>query len=112
MGIIAADKCITNKTTNYKNCWNKDHGYSYWCISGQLYHRSVNGAKDYGDPYDEGDIIDIWLDLRDDKRELSYAKNDKTYGKAYDVKESTEYRLCVTVYGKKCKIELLSFEFY
>ena len=32
------------------------------------------------------DIIDIWLDLRDNKNELSFAKNDKRYGKAADVK--------------------------
>ena len=82
------------------------YGYSYWSGNGKLYNCQV---KNYGDPYGQNDIIDIWVDLRDDKRELFFAKNDKKYGviQLHDC-ESGEYKLAVAMYGEEKKIELLS----
>ena len=60
----------------------KKWGYSYYASSGNFW----NGEpKTYGDDHGQGDIIDVWLDLKD-KYELSFAKNDKKYGKAADMK--------------------------
>ena len=54
----------------------------------------------------------MWLDLKDNKRELSFAKNGTKFGKAFNVKESTNYKFALTLSGAPYKIELLSFEMY
>ena len=71
--------------------WNQDHGYSYWSEDGSIFHNDED--RDYGEQLDQDDIVDIWLDLKDGKRELSYARNNQHFGKAFDVKEATEYKL-------------------
>ena len=108
IGIVEAkeyEQCLKNDTYWY----NRDYGYSYWAGDGKLYHAN-GGGEDYGDPYEAGDIIDLWLDLNKNVNELSFAKNNKKYGKAANVKESTEYKLGIAMYGDPKKIELLSFE--
>ena len=72
----------------------------------------ING-NDAGhvDPCGTDDIVDIWLDLNENSRELSFGKNGKAL-KSVVVKDSTGYKLAITVYslyGKEYKIELLSF---
>ena len=104
IGIIAADKCKANDD----NWWNTDYGYSYWSDDGMIYHN--NNDKQYGDNYGKHDIIDIFLDLQNNKKELSFAKNNQNYGKAHDVKESMEYKLVITIYGNSYKVELMTFE--
>ena len=90
--------------------WNQHYGYSSWSDNGWIYHNDDD--RRYGDPFGQDDVIDIWLDLKGDKRELSFGKNDKIYGKARDVKESTNYRLAITVSGQVHEIQLLSFEMF
>ena len=88
--------------------WNTPKGWSYFARDGQLYHPGTILRK-YGDKYGKDDIIDVWLDLKH-KNELSFAKNDKKYGKADTVKEKQSYKLAVGMYGKYKKVELLSFD--
>ena len=106
IGIIEADKCELSLETGNK-WFSTSYGYSYWAGNGKVYHSS---SKNYGDAFGAGDVIDIWLDLRDNKNALSFAKNDKCYGLAATVQESTDYKLAVTMRRQQKKIELLSFE--
>ena len=106
LGIVEANKC--DEITNNRGWWGEDYGYSYWSGDGEVFHN--NDFHEYGDAFGQDDVIDIWLDMDQDQRELSFAKNDTRYGRAYQVKESTEYKLAITVYGDGYIIELMSFE--
>lgn len=102
IGIVEADMC-NNKDT----WWFAKYGYSYYSPNGKIFTYGVQ--KHYGDTFGKGDIIDVWLDLQDSNTTLSYSKNDKDFGKAFDVTPSKEYKLAVSIYGTS-QIELLSFE--
>ena len=54
-------------------------------------------------------MIDVWLDLKD-KYELSFAKNDNAFGKAFNMKQSTDYKLAIGMYGSVTTVEILSFD--
>jgi hypothetical protein len=58
---------ITN--TNYLG--QNQHDYGYYSSSGKYY--TNNSAVNYGDSYDQGDIIGVYLDL--DNNKLYFAKN-------------------------------------
>ena len=113
IGIIEADKCSANTSNSW---WITEYGYSYWSGDGEIYHDwSQQGIfrnhKHYGKSYGKDDIIDIWLDLKDENQ-LSFAKNDETFGKAADLKQSVDFRLAVAIWFANCKIQILSFEMY
>ncbi len=84
-----------------------ENGYSYFAGTGEIYNN--NTWWDYGDRYGKNDIIDICLDLKN-KKELSFAKNGKTLGKAADIKHDMGFRLAIGMDVDTQKIELLSFE--
>lgn len=84
----------------------KMYGYSYWSFTGSIYN---GGSRNYGKPYGKDDIIDVWLDLTDGKKEISFAKNDTKYGVAFEKLKCTEYQLAVDLCGA-CKLEILSFD--
>ena len=87
------------------------YGYSYFAGDGFIYNETESNCYwPYGDAYGEDDIIDIWLDLRDNKNELSFEKNNKKYGKAADVDSFKNYKLAIAMYGDEKKIGLMSFE--
>ena len=90
-----------------KGPWNENDGWSYYSNTGTLW----NGGKykEYGDPYDDNDIIDMWLDLRD-KYQISFAKNNKHFGKAANVPQNTQYKFGISVDCEEAKIEIISFE--
>ena len=106
LGIIEAGKC--DKVSRNAGWWNTDYGYSYWSNDDEVFHN--NDFYDYGDAFGKDDIIDIWLDMKQDQRQLSFAKNNTKYGKAYQVKKSTEDKLAISVHGYGYKIESISFE--
>ena len=105
LGIIEADKHVNNQDVAW---WCYCYGYSYWSGNGQTYHDGNRNA--YGTCYGKHDIIDMWLDLTQNKGQLFFAKNDEKFGKAFDVKESRDYRLAIAMYGSPNKLELLSFD--
>ena len=108
IGVIQADKAESSLGEPW---WNEKYGYVYFARHGSI----VNGiSRPYGDTYDEGDIIDVWLDLKEDKNELSFAKNGKKFGKAANVEKATDYRLGIAMYcysiSYKKKMKLRLFE--
>ena len=97
-----------------ENYWLHKNGYLYRS-DGNKYGKS-NGAK-YSNAYGrKGDIIDVYLDLRDGVH-LSFGKNGIKYGKAYGKKSGTSrlfmmedgvsYRLAISAQNP-CGIQLLS----
>ena len=110
IGVVEANKCEQCLSTN--NAWYfESFGYSYYAGDGKIYHKKkLRSCWSYGDKYGVDDIIDIWLDLRDNKNQLSFAKNEKKFGKAADVKDSTDYKLAISMYARQKKIELMLFE--
>ena len=100
IGIVEADKMETQDAAYF---WGYEYGYSYY-KDGQTWHN--NKGKYYGDPIGKDDIIHIWLDLKD-KYDLSFDKNGKKYGKAWDVNHDTTYKLAVRVRGS---VQIFSFE--
>jgi len=59
------------------------HGFGY----GGTAMKSHNGSFDkYGEPYGDNDVIGCLLDLT--KQEVSFSKNGKSLGKAFDIPES------------------------
>ena len=60
LGIIEYNKYKENLRDMW---WNKKYGFSYYCKSGLIYNLE---SKKYGDKYTIGDIIDIWVDLKDE----------------------------------------------
>ena len=107
IGVIAAGEAVNHKNETW---WNTEHGFSYFARSGGIYTASAFKRAKYGDAYGKDDIIHIWLDLRENKNELSFGKNDEKFGKAANVKESTNYRLAIGMFLATKKIEILSFE--
>ena len=93
IGIIQADKA---KASIDDGWWIKDYGYSLFIDNFRevtLWTKGNDGAR-YGPPCQSGDIIDVWLDLKDDNT-LSYGKDDAHYGKAFDIPKDRGYRLAL-----------------
>ena len=106
IGIIEADKYISfSKGTD--GWWYYPYGYAYY--SGKdLYNDYENTTYIvYGEEYDVDDIIDVWLDLKDNY-DLSFGKNEKKFGKAFDLKKDTTYKLAIGLYSGG--VRLMSFE--
>lgn len=103
LGVIFNDACKKNKKEMW---WLADEGYSYWGDDGQIYHSDK--YKKYGEKYGAGDVIDIWLNLK--KFNISFAKNDERYGKAFKVDKEQTYRLAVGVSGHPHTLKLIAFD--
>ena len=103
VGIIEADKC--KKDTS--DWWNYAYGFSYYTQDGNFYNKNY---ITYGEECENNDIIDIWLDLRENKNELSFARNDKQFGKAANTKDGTDYKLVIGAFALMKKVEILMFE--
>lgn len=110
LGIIQKDAMnLAANENEYDGFWVIPGGYSYYAGDGGIWND--NQGKDYGQAYDDGDMIDIWLDLQD-AFQLSFGKNDTKYGKAADMKKDTEYKLAVSVFYQHGKVEISEFEVY
>eukprot|EP01084_Bolivina_argentea_P096356 173254_1 len=103
LGVIFSDQCKKNKKQMW---WLDTVGWSYWGDDGQIYHSDK--YKKYGATYGAGDIIDVWLNLK--KYNISFAKNDEKYGKAFKVKKESSYRFAVGLAGHPHTIQMLHFE--
>ena len=68
------------------------------------------GDIDYGQPYKEGDIITVCLDLI--QNEISYGRNETQFGEVpgYVIKK-TEYRFAIAFYQQNTIVEIVSFEY-
>ena len=103
IGVVESDKPFMATSL----WWNKSWGYAYYCSAGHLFN---DDWRKYGEELsNNGDIIEIWLDLKDDYT-MSYAGNCKSYGIAFDMNKSTKYRLAIGMWKSAKRIELLQFE--
>mmetsp|Transcript_18593 Transcript_18593/g.29465 ORF Transcript_18593/g.29465 Transcript_18593/m.29465 type:complete len:300 (+) Transcript_18593:152-1051(+) len=102
LGVIWTEHCKKNKKEMW---WLGDEGYSYWGDDGQIYHSDK--YKKYGATYGEGDVIDIWLNLK--KYNISFAKNGEKYGKAFKVDKTHAYRFGCGVAGHPHVLQMLEF---
>ena len=109
IGVIEADKA--QKSVD-KYWWNEGYGFSYFFL-GQLYNGNWDEDDDrsYGRILGDGDIIDVWLDLKD-HYQLSFGKNEEDYGKAFDMKQKMDYRFSVCFATITIKMHLVSFKSY
>ena len=101
IGIIENDAAKKNEIGWYF----ESYGYSYH-NNGSTWNKGCSGGitKMYGDFMNVGDIIHVWLDLKDSNT-LSYGKNDKHYGVAFDIDNDKEYRLAVQLQNAKISIQ-------
>ena len=103
IGIFDANKA----KNNLDGCWwKKEYGYSYF-KSGTIWSYSSEINTKYGTRHKAGDIIEMWLDLKD-KYTLSYAKNDKHFGVAFKIPSNTSYRFGLNV--ARGKVTIIAFE--
>ena len=73
---------------------------------GQIYHSDK--YKKYGDTYGEGDVIDVYLNLK--KYNISWGKNGEKYGKGFKVNKEQSYRFGVGFAGHPHVVEMLEFD--
>ena len=104
IGIIEQDEAEKNLEEYW---WGEDFGYSYY-QDGQIYCSSFFTGEDYGEALQCGDIVHIWLDLKENN-DLSFCINDKQFGKAFDI-DPGQYRLGVSLKKGKIKLILLEIE--
>ena len=100
IGIMQADKCIKHANSS-DSWWNYDYAWSYYSAAGHIFHRSCNTS--YGEVYGAYDIIDIWVDLKVNN-ELSFGRNERSFGKAADLKPNATYKLVIGLYGGSVKL--------
>lgn len=94
IGIIEADKAKEN-LEEMNTWWYTNYGYSYF-NGGRILHGEIGKFSKKYNTYKSGDIIDVWLDLKD-KNTLSYARNDEYYGVAFMIPDDKEYRLALSL---------------
>ena len=105
LGVIKAE----DAAPTINNFWYRKCAYSYYEYNGNIYSGDFGrSGRKYGDPYGVGDIIDIWLDLRDDNHTIAWDKNGIKSDKKIEVALDTEYRLAVCT--NPGEIELMFFE--
>ena len=93
---VVEDKLIdTANANNNDSLWLHQNGYSYR-TDGYKYGKSHIGkySNGYGN---EGDIIDVYLDLRFDDVYLSFGKNGIKYGNAYGKSIGTSRKFMMKV---------------
>ena len=109
IGVIEADEAHKNVD---KYWWNQGYGYSYFQV-GLLFNGYLDENDDpsYGGYISDDDIIDVWLDLKD-HYQLSFAKNDENYGKAFDMKQNMDYRFSVGFATNTIEMHLVQCKSY
>ena len=105
IGIIEANglKMEDDEDDDLWGWWVRPWGYAYF-VTGSCYHNS--DYFKYGDQCFQGDTVEICLDLIN--YELSFARNGKNYGKAFDIKHDKTYKLAVSI--NSGSLSLVSFE--
>ena len=61
-----------------------DKGWAYYS-SGYLRHNSGGSGANYGEAFNEGDTVGVFVDL--ESGNLFFSKNGKVYGVAYNTKD-------------------------
>ena len=94
IGIVEADKAVVNGDGD--GWWVEKYGYSYF-QTGSIVSGNLDGySAEYGKEQEAGDIIEIWLDLKDNAN-LSFGINGESYGEAFVVNEAKKYRFALNV---------------
>lgn len=110
IGIVVSD--FYDESTEGYSFWETLSGYSWYSGDGYIWHENQHILPGNPLQYGEGDIIDIWLDLKDYNK-LSFGKNAEKDGVSCQVMQDKSYRLVVELYvdeGDQHKFKLLSFE--
>ena len=103
VGIILSDKA-----KDFLNgSWFEDFGYSYFHL-GYLFHAA--SPRPYGRQHQQGDIIDVYLDLKHENT-LCYGHNHENYGKAFDIDPEKQYRFALNLGGGKATIDGFEVEY-
>ena len=109
-----SESSSTDKAFNYKhNNYHKFYSYETASIASKILksHNENDYVRDYGTNFKENDIICLKLDLKE--RQITFSKNDKSFGIAFDnidIGEDIEYRLAVTIGHLHGDISILKFE--
>ena len=104
IGIIEAKKSTIKHLDSYY--WGYQYGYSYHANTGELWHNGCGITTSQVNKYGSGDIIDMWLDLTQNKNEIMFQKNQpKTYLWVNNtiVFASTDYKLAIGISGNRKK---------
>ena len=107
IGIVEESQC---KDLYDKYWWGIKSAYTYYGHSGSIFSGSLTdqwGSKEYGQEFGKGDVIHIWLDLKENN-DLSFGKNENEYGKAFDMDLGKNYRLGVSM--RDGEISIVSFD--
>ena len=99
IGLIQANKCHPND----KKWWESYYGYSYF-QHGVKFHN--NKSYGYGDYINNGDIIEMILDYKDNY-DLSFKVNGEDHGRAFKINTGKTYKLAICLCGGE--VCMLSF---
>ena len=100
------------KQCKYENAnFSKIKGAMSYYFGGYKYIDGLNfNRRKYGSKCNNGDIITMILEYDEYKGKLSFIKNDKDFGIAYDnINKSTLYRVALYQYYSNTKYTVLSY---
>lgn len=108
VGIIKNNKLYMQKIKNsnlmkHSHNFNEIYGWSCGIYNSLLNHKNYD--KKYGKTCNEGDIIQVILNLNN--MTLSYKVNNIDYGIAYNNIIKTEYRIVVSIDGNDSEIQFI-----
>eukprot|EP01084_Bolivina_argentea_P086291 155969_1 len=117
IGIVKTD-IINYSKDRYP--WEQPHyGYCFSTLLGKLTH--VIGFDEFQYKYPvhksdtftackQDDVVEMCLDFN--SKSLSYSINDKSYGKAFDIDESKQYKICVRIDKKGQGVQFLDHLYF
>lgn len=110
IGVLDEETAIDIEKSRFREgFWFTKAGYSYYGGTGKVYNGDIErNCVEYGETYKGGDVIDLWLDLKDTNNAVYWGKNGKQYDKKVNVKSNTDYRFAFCVMPGE--LELLLFE--
>ena len=107
IGVIEDGEAVQGALDHY--WWTESYGYSFFS-SGSVWNNHKSFTPDgYTDKMEFEDEIHVWLDLKTDgDYHIKFGRNEEVFGKAFDMKQNTNYRMAVSIC--EGKVKLLSFE--
>ena len=88
--------------------WQNDDGCSYYA-AGMLY-QGGRCIELYAPPYGNDDVIDIWLDMRDENKHELLFLNQGQYTSSVQMSADYDYRFAMYIHKHYSQIEVMNFE--